>query len=164
FEFNSTGTELLHGGTPITGESTPSGSFGGHLNIAVDSSTGDLYVPDEVHSVVDKFTSEGVFICEINESEAACPGTKSPAPFSGTEAVAVDPTTGYVYVSDKGHKLIDVFSSSGAYISQFSGEGELTLSEPRDVKVDSLGDVFVAARTTKFSNEGHAYGVVEFKP
>jgi hypothetical protein len=164
FEFNSTGTEVLHGEAPITGADTPSGSFGGHLNIAVDSSTGDLYVPDEVHGVVDKLTSEGVFICELNEGEAACPGAKSPEAFSGPEAVAVDPATGYVYVSDRGHNVIDVFSASGAYINQFAGSGELSISEPRDLKVDSLGDVFVAAKTSQFSNEGHAFGVVEFKP
>jgi DNA-binding beta-propeller fold protein YncE len=118
--------------------------------------------------VVDKFSSSGAFICELDGGESPCSGVMSPAPLSegsgSPEAVAVDPATGYVYVSDQGNNIIDVFSPSGEYIGRFGGEGELAIEEPRDVKVDSHGDVFVAAKTTRFSSEGHSFGVLEFKP
>jgi hypothetical protein len=141
--------------------------FAGHMNIAVDTdptsaSFGDLYVPDEHRNhVVDKLTSEGVFICELDGSTSPCPGAQSPAPLGSVsenpEAVAVDPSTGYVYVSDKGNNVIDVFSPSGAYVNQITGTPpEPLISSPRDVKVDSHGDVYVA-------NAAGA-SVLEFKP
>jgi DNA-binding beta-propeller fold protein YncE len=160
--FNPAHTEVLN---TITGAETHAGSFGGHMNIAIDNagdleSQGDLYVPDEVNGVVDKFGADGHFICELNVTEGKpCSATVTSA-FSGPEAVAVDPSSGYVYVSDKGNNRVAVFSPAGAFIASFAGEGELALSSPRDLKVDSLGDVYVATQASAFTS----FGVVKFVP
>lgn len=67
-------------------------------------------------------------------------------------ALAVDHANGDVFVADPGSGVVDVFSSAGAYITQF-GEG----LEPSAVAVDEAsGDVFVA--------EPFADAVVVFKP
>jgi DNA-binding beta-propeller fold protein YncE len=160
--FNPAHTEVLN---TITGAETHAGSFGGHMNIAIDNasdaeSKGDLYVPDEVNGVVDKFGADGHFICELNVTEGTPCSATVTSPFSGPEAVAVDPSSGYVYVSDKGNNRVAVFSPAGAFIASFAGEGELALSAPRDIKVDSLGDVYVATQALPFAS----FGVVKFVP
>jgi hypothetical protein len=153
-------------GEPIEPNPLVSG-VANHLNIAVDNdptsaSAGDLYVPDGGGHLVEKFTSAGVFVCKLNMEEAACPG-KAPAAFSAAaespEAVAVDPSTGYVYVSDTGNNVIDVFSDSGEYVNQITAADSLPLQGPRDLKVDSNGDVYVATQGTSV-----AYAVVKFTP
>lgn len=160
--FNAAHTEVLN---TITGAETHAGSFGGHMNIAIDNasdveSKGDLYVPDEINGVVDKFGSDGHFICELNVTEGTpCSATVTSA-FSGPEAVAVDPSSGYVYVSDRGNNRVAVFSPAGVFIASFAGEGELALSAPRDIKVDSLGNVYVATQAIPFA----FFGVVKFTP
>jgi DNA-binding beta-propeller fold protein YncE len=160
--FNPAHTEVLN---TITGAETHAGSFGGHMNIAIDNasdaeSQGDLYVPDEVHGVVDKFGADGHFICELNVTEGTPCSATNTTPFSGPEAVAVDPSSGNVYVSDRSNNRVAVFSPSGAFIVSFAGEGELALSGPRDIKVDSLSDVYVATQALPFAS----FGVVKFVP
>jgi hypothetical protein len=104
-----------------------------------------------------------VFLCELDGSESGCPGAKSPAPLSSPEAVAVDPSTGYVYVSDTGHSVIDVFAPSGAYVNQITASEGLGLLHPRDLKVNSLGDVFVASEPEGGAQE-KTPDVLEFTP
>jgi hypothetical protein len=55
------------------------------------------------------------------------------------EDVAVNEATGDVYVVDKGNDRVEYFSSTGAYIGQFSGEGALTgkFSNPTSIAVDN---------------------------
>jgi len=163
FKFNPAGEGINGAGEPSAAPLVT--EVFNHLDIAVDNasdpSAHDLYVPDGTNHVVKKFKSTGEFICKLNESEPACPGA-SPAPFSGSEgpeAVAVDPTTGYVYVSDKGNNVIDVFSPSGAYVTQIAASNSQPLQNPRDLKVDSSGDVFVATQ-----GAGVPFAVAKFKP
>ncbi len=145
-ELNPAGTAVEH---EVTG-------VAGHLNIAVDNSTSasaeDLYVPSSEGSVgVNKYGPTGTLICELNVS---CSGTNTTA-FSEPEGVAVDPANGQVYVADTGNGVVDVFSPAGAFINAITG-----LSRPRDIKVDSLGDVYVAVAGL----EGVVYGVQKYTP
>jgi DNA-binding beta-propeller fold protein YncE len=163
FKFNPAGEPIDGAGNPTTSPLVT--EVFAHLDIAVDNasdpSAHDLYVPDGANHLVKKFKSNGEFICKLNENEPACPGA-SLAPFSGNEgpeAVAVDPATGYVYVSDKGNNVVDVFSPGGEYVTKIVASNSHPLQSPRDLKVDSSGNVFVATEGT-----GVPFAVVKFAP
>ncbi len=98
-------------------------------------------------------------------------------------AVAVNEATGDVYVVDRGNERVEIFSSTGAYVGQFNGEGSPTgrfswlVEDSREgeggsVAVDSSmnpsdpsrGDVYVADQgrgvVDKFSASGEYLGQV----
>ncbi len=86
------------------------------------------------------------FVSSLSEAPAGS-ALKEPG------AVAVDHASGDVFVADPGRGVVDVFSSSGAYVAQFGG-GVL---EAQSVAVDeSSGDVYVA--------EPFANAVLVFRP
>lgn len=66
-------------------------------------------------------------------------------------AVAVNDTTHDVYVSDKGNRRVEEFTSAGAYVGQFAPPGGFLADGPRTIAVDnsgspldpSAGDVYV---------------------
>jgi hypothetical protein len=151
-KFEASGAYL----SQFNGAATPAGSFAGPTAVAVDQSTGDIYVADTGHNVVDKFTATGKYLCQLSGWERGCQATPVEAPtFSEPLGVAVDPTTGAptsadVYVSDKGNRLVDVFTSAGADAAQFE-PGHLTEPgrqpepyRPWSLAVDSSHDVYVA--------------------
>ena len=114
------------------GSSTPAGSFGGGpVSVAVDNASGDIYVGDRTHAVVDKFDSSGNLIASFGDTSPAAngqlagsatpAGSFSPASGAGsTLGIAVDQATGDLYVIDAGHQVVDIFSSSGSYLSQIT--------------------------------------------
>ena len=98
------------------------------FGVAVDPANGDVYASDfsryersnhgAENGAVTKFDSAGVFQLQITGSETP---QGSFFPFS----VTVDPLTSDLYVADAAHKMIDVFTSSGAYIEQFPAPVEI---------------------------------------
>jgi DNA-binding beta-propeller fold protein YncE len=136
-------------------------SFGHPRGLAVDQSNGDVYVIDESHNVVDKFNSAGAYICQITgsttPSTSECDGaTGSATPegsLKGPESVAVDQSTGDVYVADTFHQVVDKFNSSGAYVSQLTGTPSGHFSYVHGVAAaNANSDVYVA---------DNGYGVVD---
>lgn len=115
-----------------TGEPEPSGSFviAGFTEItaiAVDSSSGDIWVTDNATKAVDKFSPTGTMLVEI--SGGAHPNGN---PFS----IAVD-ATGHVYVANFGEN-VQKFNESGTW------EAVLNNSSPQSVAIDpSTGNIFV---------------------
>jgi hypothetical protein len=134
------------------------GELSDPIGMAVDESSGDVYVVDSGNDRVEEFDAEGKYLAQIT-------GSKTPAKsFSGPREVAVDnsssPAKGDVYVADPGNNAIDVFNSSGEYLSQIKLSSPLKNSEPRGVTVDASGDVWVR-------EEGEGYNgvrteVIEF--
>jgi phosphodiesterase/alkaline phosphatase D-like protein/DNA-binding beta-propeller fold protein YncE len=125
-------------GNKITG--TPGGSFGNPWNVATDTS-GNVYVVDQTHRVVDEFDSSGTFV-------RAFDGSGAPTAFSGNlTGVAVDPTSGNILVADAGNSVVDEFDSAGVYLDQLTGTGpsEETPfgSLPGGIGVNSSGYVYV---------------------
>lgn len=168
YEYDETGTPLNGGLALVTG-------VGGALGIAVDNasdpeSAGDLYVPDRAHNAVDKYSSTGTLICELNVEGGAlpCPGAAghTTTAFTEPEDVAVDPSSGDVYVSDthSANNAVDVFSPSGAYIANITGEEPLALNHPHYLSVDSHSNLYVATTNSQFQANGVEYGVVKFTP
>jgi hypothetical protein len=141
------------------GTATPAGSFAGPTAVAVDQSTGDVYVVDTGHNVVDKFTAGGAYLCELSGWERGCQVTPVEAPtFSEPLGVAVDPTAGEatsedVYVSDRGNRLVDVFTSAGGDVVQFDPG-----YPPWSLAVDASHNVYVASSEEERVGEYTALG------
>lgn len=134
------------------------GSFSNPQDVAVDQSTGDVYVIDVGTNTVYKFDSSG------NPVNFSTLGTNALNGQSGADAtpqggfsfdsnsaaqVAIDSspgvTNGDIYVTDSLDGFVDVFNSTGAYLGQLTGSGgtgELW-GEPCGVAVDSAGGVYV---------------------
>ncbi len=91
--------------------------------LAVNQSTGNVYVVDKGNDRVEWFDSAGKYEGQFN-------GGATPAKaFSEAEGVAVDndprsPSFGDVYVIDEGHSVVDKFGASGAYLGQLTGACE----------------------------------------
>ena len=141
------------GGTQF---STPNGIA---VDLSSGTSAGDVYVADQSTSLVQKFSSNGVFI-------ASWDGSNSGNNFNSPADVAVDSSSGAssgdVYVLDTGNGLVDKFSASGTFITSFDGSDSGTaFSFPQDIAVDSSlgsssGDIYVSNQHViyKFSPTG----------
>ncbi len=97
--------------------------------LAVNQSTGNVYVVDKGNDRVEWFDSAGKYEGQFN-------GGATPAKaFSEAEGIAVDndpssPSFGDVYVVDEGHSVVDKFSASGAYLGQLVGACEKNDESP----------------------------------
>ncbi len=176
--------EGTYAGVEFNGSATPAGSFGfvgGNLRfsrIAVDSSTGansgDVYVADGVHNVVDRFSETGAYECQItgaataSASECAgATGSKTPAGGFSPTGVAVNKANGDIYVSDGEHIVIDEFNPGGKYIGQIAGPH---LTTPGALAFDSSGDLYVDNGTfysgesvVKFDSSGSFVSTIDSK-
>ncbi|HST55866.1 MAG TPA: hypothetical protein VLJ42_08215 [Solirubrobacteraceae bacterium] len=151
--------------------STPQAPLGfSPYAVAVDPSTGDVYVADLGNSAVEKFDASGTFVCNLNGVVNPCSGSTAPSPFGAPFGVAVD-AIGNVYVADESG-VVDKFDASGAYTSQIAG-----LSQPVAIAVDnstdpsdlSAGDIYVVdyssdlshSRVEKYSPTGSFLSLVD---
>ena len=162
-----------YAGVELNGSETPSGSFNfinfgnekSSRGLAVDSSsganTGDIYVADVEHNVVDRFSESGTFLCQISGREyaslssteqaaecAGAAGSKTPqVGFGSAGGVAVNPANGDVYVSDTSNAVIDEFNEAGEYIGQIS---DSHLTSPTSLAFNSTGEIYVTNATSLF--------------
>jgi sugar lactone lactonase YvrE len=116
--------------TTFTGSETPAGAFAEEgVGLAVDNSSGpnsgDVYVVDTGHSVVDRFSAAGTYLGQI---AIAFPN-----------AVAVD-SGGNVYVTSFVDADVHAFNSSGSEVHAYTGS---LLSSPFGVAVDAQGNLYV---------------------
>ncbi|MBA3867393.1 MAG: hypothetical protein H0X42_13800 [Solirubrobacterales bacterium] len=143
-------------GTPCTVEPCAPGTLKEPAGLAVNESSGDLYVVDKGNSRVERFSSAGAYLGRFDgsgefevegtiESGEAAPTGK----FEFPEAIAVDndsasPSFGDVYVTDVGHSVVDKFSPTGAYLGQISSGAEANpLGELGGVAVSPAGTVWI---------------------
>jgi len=110
--------------------------FANPNGVAVDTSggasQGEIYVAAGAEGKVYKFLATG-------EADPTTPSFGSgaiPIGLSSPSGVAVDPANGNVYVSDQTNNKVDVFSSSGVFITQFEIEA------PTDLAFDASGAEF----------------------
>jgi DNA-binding beta-propeller fold protein YncE len=153
--FGATGIEV----STLDGSSTPAGSFGagsGEVAVAANDTTGELYVLDSTHGVVDVFDASGAYVCQITgsatPSSSECngvAGSETPAGgFATPRGIAIDQATGAVFVLDAEHGVIDVFSVAGAFertIELSAASGEIFAPLVRGVAASAFnGDIYVA--------------------
>jgi len=136
------------------------GQFEGAAGVAVNQTSGDMYVVDEGGNRVERFDVNGKYVSQFNGSGEAPEPLSSPGGIavdnscyfqhkSGSECESFDPSNGDVYVADREHNVIDKFSPTGAYIGQLTetSGGEHLSELYGGLAVDSNGTVWVY-RTT----------------
>ena len=116
-----------------------SGQFEEPTGVAVNDVTHDVYVVDTNNSRVEEFNATGSSVLgQFNGSATPSKAFLSPG---GTSGIAVDnsgktaledPSIGDVYVIDRGHKVIDKFSETGAYLGRLTGTCENPGEEPAE--------------------------------
>jgi len=149
------------------------GQFEGPARDAVDAS-GDVWVADYGNHRIEEFSSSGAFTLAVGwgvkdgkaeaetctaECRAGISGSGN-GQFEGPEGIAVNHSSGNVYVSDFTHGRIEELSSTGTFIASFgskgAGAGQLNL--PEGIAIDSSGNVWVAdqdnMRIDEFSSSG----------
>jgi DNA-binding beta-propeller fold protein YncE len=139
---------------------TSFGSFTNPNGIAVEESTGDVYVADIGTDTVSRFDADGnpvefpALHSNVLTGAATPAGSFSfPSLYGSPAAIAVDnssspsdPSAGDLYVMDSGHGVIDKFSPEGRYLSQIGGFPPSTGStqgELLGLGVDGSGTVHV---------------------
>jgi hypothetical protein len=162
-KFTATGS---YAGVQITGAETAFGSFEFgpfESGVAVDGSaslnSGDVYVADTEHHVVDRFSETGQFLCQIagaeteKEIEKTAPTAKECDPSGSGIGGVLKPTGlavdggGDVYVADDEHAAVQELGPEGHLIRTIAGEGSLS-DEMAGIALDSSGDLYV----TKFDS------------
>ncbi len=132
------------------------GTFNQPMDIAINASTGKIYIIEQngSSSRVQIYTSAGVF-----ESQFGGVGTGN-GQFDTTGGVALD-QSGNVYVTDYANNRVQKFTADGAYISQFGGWGFEggSFYGPSGIAIDSSGNILVVDtqnnRVQKFDSNGN---------
>jgi hypothetical protein len=102
--------------------------------VAVNEGTGEIYVGARFAHVVDIFSATGTYVAEINGEGG---GKPVPGGLVAPESVAIDQTTGEVYVFDnRSIPAIDVFSAGGEYLFQITDAGGKSLGFIPGLAVD----------------------------
>jgi hypothetical protein len=148
-------------GNELTGTPTEPFSLGtpGEAQVAVDNShganAGDVYVTDSGHKKVDVYSSEGVFLGEVNLAS-------HPEPREEACGVAVG-TTGTVYVAYfSGY--IARFTPTDTAPEHDTFTGQLTeVGSPCYIAVDSAGDVYVQQWSSSGTGELRKYAASQFE-
>ena len=159
------------------GSTTPSGSFGasfGYVYTAVDNSggpsSGDVYVTDSNHGVIDKLDGSGNPVSFSGSasyiSGSQITGTPTGQGFSELQGIAVD-AAGNIYAVAQGTGVVDEFDQTGTFVQQFTGAGTPSGSFGSIVGVgvdNATGNVFVVDNADnvvdEFSSSGAYLGDV----
>jgi DNA-binding beta-propeller fold protein YncE len=144
-------------GRPTAGPAT-STELGDPAGVAVSSSTGDLYIADAARQVIEEITPAGalsIFAGRINHTNVPTAGPATSSDLNSPSGVAVDPTTGDVYIADSGNASVDEVTPAGqiSVLAGSPGNASVPIPGPATgsnldgdlgVAVDNSGDVFIA--------------------
>ncbi len=146
---NSLGLKLQEWARQTNGEYTAEGGFGeakavGGGPTGLAASNGKLYVPG--------WGPSGVLVYTDSTTEHKEPVELDQKPGTGEgeadmpSGIAVDPTTGNLYVTEVGTNRVQEFKESGAFVIAFgsAGSGNGQLSGPLGVAIASSGQIYVA--------------------
>jgi glucose/arabinose dehydrogenase len=122
--------------------------------IAIDPSSGNVYVADTANQRITIYSSNSTFLAEFGRY-----GDEDGS-FNSPEGIAVD-QEGNVYVADTANHRIQVFSSNGTFLTEWGeyGEDNATFRSPAGIALDrEEGNVYVADtennRIQVFSSNG----------
>jgi hypothetical protein len=129
-----------------------SSELSGPASIAIDQSSGAIYVGDAGNNRIAKYTSDHAatptFTLDMSyfsPSLGSGPGTIG----DFSSPLAVDPRNGDLLVADKGNHVVSRFSASGAFLGSFDGadSGAGTFHSPASIAVDGAGEIYVVDAT-----------------
>jgi YD repeat-containing protein len=152
---------------------TGSGQLSAPNGVALDAQ-GNVYVTDYEHGRVVEFSATGAFIKTFgfgvtngeSKFQVCTESCKSGVEGSGNGqfhlpwGIAVNQSTGNIYVVDAGNNRIEEFSSSGAFLSAFgsTGSGPGQVSNAAGDAIDANGNLWVADhynhRVEEFAADG----------
>ncbi len=133
-----------------SGDPALGGTLNGPRGVAVNQTTGDVYVVDAGNNRVQRFDSSGAFIgawgrdviqggkpgdlgdafelCTVAaDCKAGSRGTLADGPggeLAGPQGVAVDQASGNVYVTEQNNRRVSEFTSSGTFLRTFGWDVE----------------------------------------
>ena len=121
------------------GDEAAIGNFSVLAAVAVDPSSGDVYVVDKDNNLIKKFTNNGTFISEWG-------GYGFQENLNAPSGIAVDPSSGNVYVADTYNAEIKEFTNNGTFISKWGshGKNDGQLNSPSGISLDQSGNIYVA--------------------
>jgi hypothetical protein len=164
YEFESKAEGKFLKKATIEGTETPAGEFSSELHVAVAQGTGKLYVADGENEAVYVYNEEGK-----RESQLTFPAGEEehrPGP------VAVDQSTGEVFVAVEGQELgveeteefgfIDVFSAAGEFLRQISGRTSGTFPGFGSEDEPLLTGLAVGPEGNLYVSDGPRRAVFEF--
>ena len=101
------------------------GQFNGLQGLAVDSQRGLLYASDSINSRVQQFDMGVSATGALSLTHRLSFGSygRGAGQFAYPEHLAVDETTGELYVGDMANRRIQVFSPEGEYLREFAPPG-----------------------------------------
>ncbi len=140
------------------GEGSGPGQFKEPSGVAVNDATGDVYVVDKGNNRVQEFNSTGTTVlAEFNGAVAPSGAFEDPEAIAvDNSGDALDPSKEDVYVTDKGHNIVDKFSASGTYLGQITkGSGGASLETLYGVAVDPEGRVWVYQSSGEIDDYTH---------
>ncbi len=155
YKYSPTGTLLGQWATH-----TLSDPFSHPRGIAVDRTSGHVYVTNSDRNWVQKFTLAGANVTQWGT------GPNGDGRLDSPSGLAVNQSSGDVYVADLSNNRVQRFSSTGNYLGQWggtygTGDGQFQWAEHVAVNSTS-GDVYVteqfAARIQRFSSTGAYLG------
>jgi DNA-binding beta-propeller fold protein YncE len=136
-----------------------SGQFEGPEHDALDSH-GDIWVADYGNNRIQEFSASGTFMLAVGwgvkdgKAEAETCTTECKAGISGSGngqldgpvGLAINQTSGDIYVGDYANNRIEEFSSTGTWLATIGSKGTAggDFSSPQGITIDSSGDVWVA--------------------
>jgi hypothetical protein len=89
---------------------TGNGQFTTPRGVAVNQSTGDVYVVDSGNNRIQRFNADGDYLSQFGSTGSGN------GQFSTAVGIAIDPTSGAVYVSDQGNRRVQKFDASGSFL------------------------------------------------
>jgi sugar lactone lactonase YvrE len=153
---------------------TGNGQFANNTHVAIDQTSGDVYVADTGNGRVQKFDAAGNFLSAFGAADLATPTFLAVDNSSG-------PSKGYLYVADAATSEVVKYDPSGNLITGWGVSGRLDGSsagnfgpfgELAGIAVDSAGTLYVlgnSSRMFKFAEDdtylqsfGTAFGTAAF--
>ncbi len=112
--------------------------------VAIDPSSGKVFVADSLKGAVFKYSPAGVL-------EGKLTGKGPEGTFAGPEeeegnvtAVAVDPTSGDLLVAEAERQVISELNPAGEWVGQITSDPQVQFDEPRGVAVSGTGNAYAA--------------------
>jgi hypothetical protein len=128
--------------TQLTGLGVP-GGFAFPFELAVDEANGELLVANSLERV-------DAFMPVLGGYEYVRQLTGPPGgSFGAIGGVAVEASSGEIYVADTGAKAVDQFSATGVFEGKIAGPAVGAFAEPLGVAVTEGGNVYIADGSAK---------------